>query len=147
MDLFGGIAPGPTNHDAVAFLVPFQHGPGADAELAPHLGRNGNLSLRSEFGMGDRHGLHITTVINNRASVSAGRRAIARALGGRTLTFSAREGRLLDAQTGSEWNLFGEAVAGPLKGQRLTPLPGGVHFAFAWLAFRPESEVYRAASR
>lgn len=73
--------------------------------------------------------------------------AFDRTLGGRTLTFSAREGRLLDAQTGSEWNLFGEAVAGPLKGQRLTPLPGGVHFAFAWLAFRPESEIYRAASR
>jgi len=47
-----------------------------------------------------------------------------------------------DQQTGSHWNLLGHAVTGPLAGQRLQALPGGVHFAFAWLAFKPDSEIY-----
>jgi hypothetical protein len=73
--------------------------------------------------------------------------AFERHVEGRVLTFAARDGRLVDRETGSEWNLFGEATAGPLKGKRLAPLEGGVHFAFAWLAFRPGSEVYRAPAR
>jgi hypothetical protein len=27
-------------------------------------------------------------------------------------------------------------------GERLEPLRGGVHFAFAWLAFHPDSKIY-----
>jgi len=50
-----------------------------------------------------------------------------------------------DRQTGSHWNALGEAVSGPLKGTRLEAVPGGVHFAFAWLAFRPDSEIHGAA--
>jgi hypothetical protein len=67
--------------------------------------------------------------------------AFERTLDARVLSFEAREGRLVDRETGSEWNLFGEAVDGPLKGRQLAPLEGGVHFAFAWLAFRPDSEI------
>ena len=69
--------------------------------------------------------------------------AYARRLGGQVLHFELREGRLHDRRTGSRWNLFGEAVAGPLAGQRLPELDAGVHFAFAWLAFRPGSRIYR----
>ena len=58
-------------------------------------------------------------------------------------TFTLRDGRIFDEQTGSEWNLFGQSVAGPRAGQKLDPVPGGVHFAFAWLAFRPDTEVSR----
>jgi len=36
-----------------------------------------------------------------------------------------------------------EAVAGPLKGRRLAAVDSGVHFAFAWLAFNPDSEIVR----
>ncbi len=71
--------------------------------------------------------------------------AFRRELGGRTLDFASGEDGVVDAQTGSRWNAFGEAVAGPLKGQRLEAVPGGVHFAFAWLAFRPDSEIYAPA--
>jgi hypothetical protein len=39
-----------------------------------------------------------------------------------------------DLGTGSQWDLFRQAVAGPLKGESLAPVEGGVHFAFAWLA-------------
>jgi hypothetical protein len=69
--------------------------------------------------------------------------AFGRALDRRTLEFVFRDGRRIDQQTGSEWNLLGEAVAGPLKGKRLPALDSGVHFAFAWLAFNPESDIVR----
>ncbi len=67
--------------------------------------------------------------------------AFDRRLDGRVLEFRARAGKALDAATGSEWNLFGEAVAGPLRGKQLAPVESGVHFAFAWLAFNPASEI------
>jgi len=69
--------------------------------------------------------------------------AFARRLGERTLEFEFRGGKFVDTATGSEWNLLGESVAGPLKGKRLPQLESGVHFAFAWLAFNPASEVVR----
>lgn len=70
--------------------------------------------------------------------------AFDRRLEGRLLEFEFRDGRWRDRATRSEWNLLGEAVSGPLKGKRLAAMPSGVHFAFAWLAFNPESEIVRA---
>ena len=61
---------------------------------------------------------------------------------GRVLAFEVREGRIADSATGSVWNLFGEAVEGPLAGSRLDPRSRGDHFAFAWLAFHPDADVY-----
>ena len=65
-----------------------------------------------------------------------------RTVEGRTLTFAWEGEALVDRETGSRWSLLGEAVAGPLAGRRLTPVPHGNHFAFAWLAFRPHSQIY-----
>lgn len=72
--------------------------------------------------------------------------AYERTLEGRQLTFEAREGAIVDKETGSQWNLFGTAVAGPLDGQQLKPAQTGLHFAFAWLAFNPDSEIYASSS-
>lgn len=72
------------------------------------------------------------------ASVTAWKRT----LGERELRFEQRGEKVVDMETGSEWNLLGQAVAGTLSGSTLTPAPGGVHFAFAWLAFNPDSEIY-----
>ena len=68
--------------------------------------------------------------------------AYSRKLNERMLAFERRDGRIVDRETGSEWDIFGRAVAGPLKGARLKPADSGVHFAFAWLAFNPASEIY-----
>jgi hypothetical protein len=57
------------------------------------------------------------------------------------LDFEWRDGRVVDSQTGTEWDIFGRAVRGPLAGTGLTPVDGGVHFAFAWLAFNPQTEI------
>lgn len=70
--------------------------------------------------------------------------AFERRLEGRVLEFALRDGRYIDSSTGSEWNILGEAVAGPLKGKRLPSVDSGVHFAFAWLAFNPGSEIVRS---
>jgi len=58
-------------------------------------------------------------------------------------TFVLQDGRIFDEQTGSEWNLFGQCIAGLRSGEQLVPIAGGVHFAFAWLAFKPDTEIYR----
>lgn len=71
--------------------------------------------------------------------------AYSRKAGTRVLYFDSRDGRIVDRETGSQWDIFGRAVSGALKDTRLTPADGGVHFAFAWLAFHPQSEVYGGA--
>ncbi|MHC4617803.1 MAG: DUF3179 domain-containing protein [Planctomycetota bacterium] len=68
-----------------------------------------------------------------------------RNVGGRSLTFSYDGVRFYDAQTASTWDITGRAVEGPLKGKRLAPVAHGDYFAFVWLVFRPETEIYRAA--
>lgn len=63
-------------------------------------------------------------------------------LGGQTLLFRAGDDGFVDEQTNSVWNILGQAVAGPLAGQSLTPIVHGNHFWFAWAAFAPETRVY-----
>jgi len=66
-----------------------------------------------------------------------------RSTDGRTLTFVAGEdGVYTDEETGSVWNILGEAVAGELAGQRLTQILAFDHFWFAWAAFHPETALY-----
>ena len=86
----------------------------------------------------------------DRQRVDEGREIVAtgafdRRLDGEVLEFTQRDGRVIDTATQSEWNVLGEAVSGPLKGRRLAALESGVHFAFAWLAFNPASEIVKSA--
>ena len=60
---------------------------------------------------------------------------------GRRLRFRRREGRILDRETGSAWNILGLAIDGPLKGTQLKPVPQMIYFEFAHRAFFPRSEV------
>jgi len=69
--------------------------------------------------------------------------AFDRRLEGRVLRFEVRARKIRDRETDSVWNLLGHAVAGPLAGKKLARVNSGVHFAFAWLAFNPKSEIYR----
>ena len=64
-------------------------------------------------------------------------------LDGQRLTFSAAEGGFTDIETGSTWNILGEATDGPLAGERLTKIVHGDHFWFAWAAFKPETLIYQ----
>ena len=83
-----------------------------------------------------------TTIADSRAVLSA--TAFGRTVGGKVLEFERREdGRIVDRGNGSTWNLLGAAVAGALAGTQLPEVESGVHFAFAWLAFNPDSRIYR----
>ena len=57
---------------------------------------------------------------------------------GRSLTFSLQDGAIIDNETNSRWNLAGEAIAGELSGNQLTPLPTRTSLWFALIAAFPD---------
>jgi hypothetical protein len=65
-----------------------------------------------------------------------------RRLDDRTLTFRYEDGRFYDDQTSSRWDITGKAIEGPLQGRQLTAIPHGDYFAFVWLVFKPEMQVF-----
>jgi len=59
------------------------------------------------------------------------------------LTFKKRNGAFIDNQTKSKWDITGSCYEGELQGKQLQIEPHSNHFAFAWLAFHPDSEIYK----
>lgn len=64
-------------------------------------------------------------------------------LDGQKLTFNKQGEQIVDAETGSTWNILGQAIDGPLAGQQLTPIVHADHFWFSWAAFRPDTIIYQ----
>jgi len=69
--------------------------------------------------------------------------AYSRFLDSQIFDFEFKDGKILDTQTGSEWNIFGLAVAGELKDRQLSPVVSINHFWFSWAAFKPETRIYQ----
>ncbi len=66
-----------------------------------------------------------------------------RRLGDRVLTFESNgDGTFKDVETGSTWNILGEAIDGNLAGESLDPALSFDHFWFAWTAFFPDTVLY-----
>ena len=63
-------------------------------------------------------------------------------LGRQKLTFSKINNEFIDNETKSTWDITGYCTSGKLKGKQLQIRQHSNHFAFAWLAFYPESEIY-----
>ena len=63
-------------------------------------------------------------------------------VGKQELTFI-KERRFVDEQTGSHWNIVGQAILGPLKGKQLERLVHADQFWFSWGAFRPDTLIYQ----
>ena len=63
---------------------------------------------------------------------------------GRKLTFNGRDGVIKDEETGSTWDILGNAVGGPLQGEQLKAVQHGNHFWFSWAAFNPDTAVRSA---
>ncbi len=59
-----------------------------------------------------------------------------------TLSFSKSGGQFIDAETNSMWDITGKCISGSLEGMSLTPIANSSHFAFAYLAFYPETIIY-----
>jgi thiol-disulfide isomerase/thioredoxin len=68
--------------------------------------------------------------------------AFSRRLGGQVLSFTASGGQVRDEQTGSLWDPFGRALAGPLAGRRLAPADATDSFWFDWAAFHPDTTIW-----
>lgn len=66
-----------------------------------------------------------------------------RSLEGRVLNFTWDGRGWVDRETGSRWNLLGQAIQGPLAGRRLEPIPYESALWFAWAAFRPTTQIRR----
>jgi len=56
----------------------------------------------------------------------------------KTLTFEFKQGKLRDQETGSIWHpVSGQATAGSLKGEFLSPMPAFISYREAWEKFHP----------
>ncbi len=68
---------------------------------------------------------------------------VAQAADGTALTFAPDGDGFVDEETGSTWNIVGQATDGPLEGESLTAVNHLDTFWFAWATYRPETVVIR----
>ena len=61
---------------------------------------------------------------------------------GQKLAFTQEGDYFVDAETGSTWNILGQAIDGELAGTQLEPIVHGDHFWFSWAAFRPDTVIF-----
>jgi Protein of unknown function (DUF3179) len=55
--------------------------------------------------------------------------------------------RLVDAETGSEWDFSGKAIAGALAGKQLTKIPALNDYWFDWKTYNPNTTIYQLGNR
>ncbi len=65
-----------------------------------------------------------------------------RELDGQELEFEYKNDNFVDKQTGSTWNILGQATSGELAGKSLTAVIHDNTLWFAWAAFKPKTRVY-----
>ena len=68
--------------------------------------------------------------------------AFSRLVDGEALTFALADGAITDVETGSTWDMFGEAVEGELSGVSLDPLPTRRAFWFSIAITVPGIEIW-----
>jgi len=75
-------------------------------------------------------------------------RCFERIVAGQTLDLFRKTGsslfRLVDTQTGSEWDFSGKAVSGPLSGKSLPRMQTLKDYWFDWKLYHPRTSVYHA---
>jgi uncharacterized protein DUF3179 len=78
-------------------------------------------------------------------------RAFLRTVDGRKLEFFSKPNvtplRLVDAETGSEWDFTGKAVAGKLAGRQLQKLQALDDYWFDWKTYNPNTTIYQLGNR
>ncbi len=91
-------------------------------------------------GKGAVSALDDGTIANSKEVGSTG--VFSPVVDGKTLTFEYDDEYFIDNETGSKWDITGKAVDGKYLGKKLERIKHGDYFAFAWFAFRPDTEVY-----
>jgi hypothetical protein len=66
-----------------------------------------------------------------------------REIDGQVLSFIYVDGKFVDEQTNSIWDITGRAKEGTLKGKYLETVVHGDFFAFIWLAAKPDTQIYK----
>jgi hypothetical protein len=67
---------------------------------------------------------------------------------GGIIDFYLEDGKIKDQDTQSTWNFMGEAIEGPLKGEKLRALSFKVDtFWFAWSTYRPDTVIFNKIKR
>jgi hypothetical protein len=78
-------------------------------------------------------------------------RAYERSVDGRKLEFFVKPNvaplTLVDAETGSEWDFTGKAIAGPLSGKQLKKVAVLNDYWFDWQTYNPKTTVYDLGNR
>jgi hypothetical protein len=57
--------------------------------------------------------------------------------------FGSSPARFIDTTTGSEWDIAGVAVAGPMAGEQLERIPSTTEFWFDWQLRHPDTAVHK----
>jgi hypothetical protein len=102
---------------------------------------NGNKSYVVFHVGGAVSALDKRNIAKSKESGSTG--VFSRSFNGKELTFVYKDGKIMDEQTNSVWDITGKAVSGKLKGSELKGIPHGDYFAFAWLSFKPETKIIK----
>lgn len=89
---------------------------------------------------GARSALDAPEISDSRKDGSTG--AFSRIVNDETLTFYYDRSSIKDRETESTWDITGKAISGSLENEKLKPLIFGDYFAFAWLVFWPETEIF-----
>ena len=78
-------------------------------------------------------------------------RAFERSIDGRKLEFFVKPNasplRMIDAETGSEWDFAGKAVSGPLNGKQLEKAYALNDYWFDWKTYNPNTTIYQLGNR
>jgi hypothetical protein len=104
--------------------------------------------LRQSLILDDLGGIPIFIVVSeDKKSV----RAFERTVDGRKLEFLVKpvgsDWKLVDAETASEWDFTGKAIAGQLSGRQLTKVSVLNDYWFDWKAYNPKTLVYDLGAR
>lgn len=70
-------------------------------------------------------------------------RVFSRQIESRVLNFEIKDGKIVDKETNSEWNVLGESIGGNMTGAKLSSINSFDSMWFAWAAFHPQTEIYR----
>ncbi len=112
--------------------------------------RAGDASMAFTLEQLERTGLATAALVGDTPVVVLHRKerslaaAFLRTLDDQVLQFVERDGRLVDQDTGSEWDLAGRCTRGLLAGRTLTRALYSLEEWYVWIAQHPASELYRA---
>lgn len=125
------------NIDGVAVAWRLDEVAGAQSTVTP--GTVGGVSVVILWKPGQSSALDASGIASGRDVGSVG--VFLPELDGSPLTLEPGGDGFVDAETGTEWNILGEAVAGPRSGAKLEAVPHLDTFWFAWLAYNPATAL------